>query len=84
MTEVTDIRGASRLVLRDRLTTIEGGPRLVLPRLRILPGALLEVQVETGGADLDGAIHLLHLSGGRRVGKGRYASAAPKRVLDYP
>jgi len=67
--EITDVIGADGLVLRDGNVTIDGGQRLTLPRLRIFEDASLILKV----AALTGArrdIHLLHLSGGRRVGGG--------------
>lgn len=69
---VTDVQGAGRLVLRDGLATIEGGPKLVLPRLRIAHGASLEIHALAAGTKLPCSIHLLHLSGGRRVGGGTF------------
>jgi Subtilase family len=70
--ERTDIRGAGRLALRDGLVTIEGGPKLVLPRLRIAHGAALEIRAMAAEPNVPGSIHLLHLSGGRRVGGGTF------------
>jgi Subtilase family len=64
----TDVRGASRLELRDgRVDIWSAGRRLDLPRLRIHPGAGLHISVQAPGAS---TLHLLHLSGGRRVGGG--------------
>jgi hypothetical protein len=65
--EMTDIQGAYRLNLKGRRVTLEGVRRIFLPRLRLAPGAPLTVRVE---AEKPAAIHLLHLSGGRRVGGG--------------
>src|SRR5262249_10245655 len=67
--EITDVLGADRLVLRDGKVTIDGGRRLTLPRLRIVEGASLILEV-AALTDARHAIHLLHLSGGRRVGGG--------------
>ena len=51
--------------------TLSGGPRLVLPRLRIAPGVALDVRVSTAAGGGPGTTaHLMHLSGGRRVGGG--------------
>lgn len=65
--QITDVLGADRLVLEGGLATIEGGQRLTLPRLRIAEGAPLTIIV-AAVTQARGAIHLLHLSGGRRVG----------------
>jgi len=66
---ITDVAGATRLVLQNGNVTIEGGSRLTIPRLRIAHGIPLAVRV-VPLAPAPGAIHLLHLSGGRRVGGG--------------
>lgn len=68
--ERTAIRGARQLVLRDGLITVEGGPKLVLPQLRIAPGIALEIHAVPFEMDMHGSLHMLHLSGGRRVGGG--------------
>jgi hypothetical protein len=65
--EITDVLGAERLELRDGRVTIDAGSRLTLPRLRIADGTALVVHIAAPG-DATGAIHMLHLSGGRRVG----------------
>jgi hypothetical protein len=66
---VTDILGATWLSLAQGRVTVAGGPRLTLPRLRIAPGAVLRIKA-TPAVRGGGALHLLHLSGGRRVGGG--------------
>jgi subtilisin family serine protease len=63
--EVTDIQGATRLVLRSGKVSLEAGPKLVIPRLRITESAKLEIH-----ASAEADLHMLHLSGGRRVGGG--------------
>jgi hypothetical protein len=64
---ITDALGAESLILRDGRVTIEAGARLMLPRLRIAAGAALYLRVSARDG---GAIHMMHLSGGRRVGGG--------------
>ena len=66
ITAVTDVIGAQRLKLRNGRVTIEGGAQLLLPRLRIAEGASLTLQVAV--SSVAGDLHVLHLSGGRRVG----------------
>jgi hypothetical protein len=66
---ISDVLGAKRLVLRDGRVTIDSRTRLTLPRLRIAHGTPLNIKV-TALDDAGGAIHMLHLSGGRRVGGG--------------
>jgi subtilisin family serine protease len=63
---ITDITGSDSLELENGRVTIEAAGRLVVPRLRIRPGHRLVVRLrlQQGG----GALHVLHLSGGRRVG----------------
>ena len=67
--EITDVLGAERLALQGGRVTIDAHTRLTLPRLRIANGTPLVIRVvvlDDGG----GAFHMLHLSGGRRVGGG--------------
>ena len=63
---VTDMTGADNLELENGRVTIDAAGRLVIPRLRIRPGhrLLVQLRLQPGG----GALHVLHLSGGRRVG----------------
>ena len=67
---MTDVLGADLLTLREGRVTIQGGSRILLSRLRIAPGAFLDLRVSTPDGPASGAIHVLHLSGGRRVGGG--------------
>jgi hypothetical protein len=69
VTLITDVVGADRLVVQTGRATIEGGARLFLPRLRLENNALLEFQVAVSD-QTRGAMHVLHLSGGQRVGGG--------------
>jgi hypothetical protein len=66
---ITDISGADHLELENGRVTINATGRLVIPRLRIRPGHCLVVRfrLPLGGG---GPLHVLHLSGGRRVGGG--------------
>ena len=65
---ITDVTDAEWLQLANGLVTIEGGGRMTLPRLRIAPGADLTLNIRCAGDG--GMLHMLHLSGGRRVGGG--------------
>ena len=78
---LTDVQGATRLVLAAGRIRIEGTTTLTLPRLRLAPGTRLPFRA--GPLDpvaaAGGAVSLLHLSGGRRIGGGttRLASQPP-------
>jgi subtilisin family serine protease len=74
VTAVTDVLDAEFLGLRGGRITIRAGPRLVLPRLRIALGAPLDLRVSAPDGAAGGATHLMHLSGGRRVGGGTVRS----------
>ncbi len=66
---ITDIEGADRLFAGNGSVTVEGHGSLKLPRLRIAEGVPLVFSLSFDG-DVGAAVHLLHLSGGRRVGGG--------------
>ena len=66
---LTDIRGADRLTVSDGLVTLEGEGSFALPRLRIAGGVPLLFNLVLDG-DVGSAVHVLHLSGGRRAGGG--------------
>jgi hypothetical protein len=66
---VTDNLGATWLSLAQGRVTVASGPRLTLPRLRIAAGATLPIEAAPTVRGR-GTLHLLHLSGGRRVGGG--------------
>ena len=64
ITKITEVRGAHMLTLRQGRVQLEGGSKLVLPRLRVAPGSVLRLNLQSARAD----VHFLHLNGGRRVG----------------
>ena len=68
--EVTDIQGATRVTLSAGRVRIEGGGRLTLPRLRLALGTPLALRAVPTSPVQEGALHMLHLSGGRRAGGG--------------
>jgi hypothetical protein len=73
---LTEIQGATQLRHAHGSVNIEGTGRLFLPRLRIARGAHLALMVSTT-EHAGGALHLVHLSGGRRVGGGSFRFAPP-------
>ncbi|WP_046864696.1 S8 family serine peptidase [Microvirga massiliensis] len=66
---VTEALGVESLKLANGLATIEGRGSVTLRRLRIAPGARLALKVAVEH-EMGDALHMLHLSGGRRVGGG--------------
>jgi Subtilase family len=74
--DLTEVQGAMQLRHLDGLVSIEGVGRLFVPRLRIAQGARLALTL-CSAEHTAGALHLLHLSGGRRVGGGSVTFAAP-------
>jgi hypothetical protein len=69
----TDVVGAQRLELRDRTAVLVVGAdrRLVIPDLRIAPGARMPVRIDVDGARIDGPgcfVHAAQTCGAGRTG----------------
>ncbi|HEV8113364.1 MAG TPA: S8 family serine peptidase [Planctomycetota bacterium] len=69
----TDVVGAQRLELRDRtaVLVVGGDRRLVIPDLRIAPGARMPVRIDVDGARIDGPgcfVHAAQTCGAGRTG----------------
>ena len=72
---ITDVTGAERASLAERTRYDRRSRAACAARLRIARGTPLELQIAALGLT-GGGIHVLHLSGGRRVGGGTVQVAA--------